>query len=627
MFTFLYNFLNNLVDSYPFFGVIFSIILLLGFYGIGEFFFKFKLFKNIFINISELKYLKIFFGVNIFLLISYILVVYQFYTKFIISLFSVSIFIIGILIVFLKFNKIQNIKYFTKNLITNNENEFRFDQIIFVLFIIGYFFLSLAPVTQSDALGYHMFVGKNIIENGHIPFSLIYLHSFLSGSGEILIALGLFFGSEQFGGLIQFSGLLGLLGVCKKFAKKDYFVLLLLISSPVLIFLGSSPKPQLFFACTNAVVLSLYLYGKDNLNLGSKYLFIKYLITISFLISSINGKFSFLLSSSLIIFLILIDSIKLKKMHVFIFSLFISISIFYLPIISWKYFNFGGNFVNYIFSPFPIHFSFFENFNNYLINYQRGYGYLSVFIPKSLGQITYSLGFSVIYIFFIFKKEISEKYILLSLITAFVIIIIFKGQFNARFFIEPYFWLIILLSKYGIHKKNLKFINLISYLQIFCILIITWYGVLSLSKGSLSKNLRNDVMASSANGYLLFNWANNILKEDDKVLSIHRSVSLANFNVIPGDFISWLTFKNNYEKELVRKLILKEKPKLILYTSGDEILFKNCLGDILHKGNKISNYATRNPFNKNLKFNDVYIQNFNYRNFPECLEKKKKNKD
>ena len=45
-----------------------------------------------------------------------------------------------------------------------------------------------------------MFVGKNIIENGHIPFSSIYLHSFLSGSGEILIALGLFFGSEQFGG-------------------------------------------------------------------------------------------------------------------------------------------------------------------------------------------------------------------------------------------------------------------------------------------------------------------------------------------------------------------------------------------------------------------------------------------
>ena len=174
-----------------------------------------------------------------------------------------------------------------------------------------------------------------------------------------MIALGLFFGSEQFGGLIQFSGLLGLLGVCKKFAKKDYFVLLLL-SSPVLIFLGSSPKPQLFFACTNAVVLSLYLYGKDNLNLGSKYLFIKYLITISFLISSINGKFSFLLSSSLIIFLILIDPIKLKKMHVFIFSLFISISIFYLPIISWKYFNFGGNFVNYIFLHFQYIFHFLK---------------------------------------------------------------------------------------------------------------------------------------------------------------------------------------------------------------------------------------------------------------------------
>ena len=74
-------------------------------------------------------------------------------------------------------------------------------------------------------------------------------------------------------------------------------------------------------------------------------------------------------------------------------------------------------------------------------------------------------------------------------------------------------------------------------------------------------------------------------------------------------------------------MILKEKPKFILYTSGDEILFKNCLGDILHKGNRINNYATRNPFNKDLKYSDVYIRNFNYKNFPECLEKKKKIKD
>ena len=36
----------------------------------------------------------------------------------------------------------------------------------------------------------------------------------------------------------------------------------------------------------------------------------------------------------------------------------------------------------------------------------------------------------------------------------------------------------------------------------------------------------------------LFKWANELLNDEDKVLSIHRSIFLAKFQVIPGDFIS-----------------------------------------------------------------------------------------
>ena len=226
-----------------------------------------------------------------------------------------------------------------------------FDKNIFIFILLGLFLLSLAPTTQSDALGYHMFVGKSILENGIFPFSLLHLHSFLAGSGEILIALGLFFGSDQFSSLVQYSGLLGLIGICKKFSKNNYFILLLLISTPVLLFLGSTPKPQLFFACSNAIILSIYLYSFKIKEVNQTQLILKYFITILILISAINGKFSFLLSSSLIIILILIDSIKQNKFHLFFISIFLSVLIFYIPIIYWKYLNFGGTFYNYLISP------------------------------------------------------------------------------------------------------------------------------------------------------------------------------------------------------------------------------------------------------------------------------------
>ena len=616
----LYNFFNNWTNTHPFLGVIFSIILFIGFFKIGEFFLQFNSIKNIFINISDLNYLNFFFGINMFLLLTFPIVIFEFYTRFLVSFFAIFIFIIGLSTLIKKTFTLSNSKINLKSF-NSGDNKYKFDKIIFLIFILGLFFLSLAPVTQSDALGYHMFVGKSIIENGNLPFSILHLHSFLAGSGEILIALGLFFGADQFGGLVQFSGLIGLIGVCKKFAKKDYFILLLLISSPVLVFLASSPKPQLFFACSNAIILSIYLFNSNIKISKTKELFSKYLISILFLVSSINGKFSFILSSTLIILLIFADSDRNKRILSFILALSLSFIVFYFPIIYWKFLNFSGNFTNYLFSPLPIHLSFFVNFNKYLVNYGRDIGYLSLIVPTSFGKITSSLGFACVYIFFIFKKNINEKIILLLLITIFTMVVFFKGQFNARYFVEPYFWLIILMAKHNIHKYNLSIINFGSYIQILCILAITWYGVFTLSIGSLSKGLRNEVMTSTANGYSTFNWANKLLNKDDKVLSIHGSISLADFDVTPGDFMSWNLFNNKRENNYVKNIILKEKPTYILYTLGDEILFQKCLGSIIHKGEKINNHGTRNPFNKKSKLSDVYIQKFNYKKFPECLNK------
>ena len=78
-----------------------------------------------------------------------------------------------------------------------------------------------------------------------------WFHSRQAGYGEILISLGLANGAEQYGSLIQFAGLLVIFGMVKKQIDKNkklinnYSLLFALLSSPILIFLISTNKPQL----------------------------------------------------------------------------------------------------------------------------------------------------------------------------------------------------------------------------------------------------------------------------------------------------------------------------------------------------------------------------------------------
>ena len=65
-----------ITDNYPFLSIIFSLILLLGLYQIGEIIFKNKTIYRIFSEISEISFQNIFISINFILLIFYPLVLY-----------------------------------------------------------------------------------------------------------------------------------------------------------------------------------------------------------------------------------------------------------------------------------------------------------------------------------------------------------------------------------------------------------------------------------------------------------------------------------------------------------------------------------------------------------------------
>ena len=607
--------LFNLTNIFEFFGVISAIILIAGLYQVGSLVFKIRSINKIISQISETKYQNIFISVNFILLFIYPIILFSKNINFI-PILSLILFCFGIFKIFkklksrLKFNKIQL-----------NKNEI--DQYLVLICIFGLFLLSISPNTHGDSLGYHFVVAKRLLVTGNITPEITHFHTLLAGSGEILIAIGLFFGSEQFGGLIQFSGLISLFGIFKKINNKHkYYYFLLALTSPIILFLASTAKPQLFHICSSTVIFFLYLFGRFN-ELSDREQKWKIFISIAILIVSINSKFNFIISSSLIGLYIFYISAKNGKITYFISISSLLFVLFYLPVIFWKYFSFGGNFYQYFYSPLPLTISGLKEFTLYLFRYGREANYLNIIIPSNFNQFTNSIGLAIFYIFILnLKNNLAKVVFLLSV--SYLIIIYFFGQFIGRSFLEPLFWILLVTAKFGTSIK-VKFFEYFCRSQAIIVIFGIIYGVLFLFPGSLTNYYKDKVLSQNASGYSLFKWANEILDENEVLFSTHKSISLGNSEYISTEFTSFVPFDNNENAKIYIDEISRKNPKLLLTWGSDKNpflgRFKNCIGKLKYYKNSIGRHEARNPFNRGSKYNG-FIYEFEISKFPKCLEKK-----
>ena len=385
--------------------------------------------------------------------------------------------------------------------------------------------LSFAPVTNADSLDYHLFSAKFLLENGSFPTDITNFHSSrLSGAGEILISMGLAVGSEQFGSIIQLSGLLTVIGIFKKY-KVDPIYYLAFLSSPVLIFFISSLKPQLFSICTIAFVFTYIIQNRFDKRIFSEYDIKKILFLFCLLFLSTQIKFSFFLSTLLLLGTFILLNFKFKKLiqtaKLLIPLYFV---IIFLPII-WKYNTFGGNFFELLYSPFETSLYGLYFFKKYLTGLSEA-NILWFVLPTSLSNLTHSLGIGTLIIFYAFFVQTKKKYYLFTLIILFILISYFFGQFTSRFFVEPFLWILIFLCLF---KRKIKFnkyyIQLIRFQSVIIILAI-YYGVINLTPGVINENLRERVLERNAVGYKFYQWVNKQLVEKSVPPSPRKDLDL-----------------------------------------------------------------------------------------------------
>ena len=606
--------LFNLTEKFEFFGVVYSLILLAGLYQVGSFIFKIKAIKKVFSQISNIKYQKIFLSINLILLIFYPLILYIDRINFI-PILSILLFFLGLFKISSKLKKNLN-SYkiqFHKNQI---------DKYLVLFTILFLLFLSLSPNTHGDSLGYHFVVAQKILSSGNYFTDLTHFHSLLAGSGEILIAIGLFFGAEQFGGLIQFSGLISIFGIFKKIENKNkYYYFLLLLTSPIIIFLVSTAKPQLFHICASSVVFSLYFLdnSKNLTNNEEKW---KIFLSLLILLVSINSKFNFLASSFLLGIYIFYISIRNYNYKYFIYIFLVIFLLFYFPVIFWKHSHFGGNLLQYFYSPLPKNIIGLEGFMKYLSNFGREKNYINIIIPQNFNQFTNSIGIAFVYILLLDFKNKAMKIVFLMSIT-YLLINYFFGQFIGRSFLEPLFWILLICAKFGTSIR-IKALEYFCRFQSLVVILAIMYGVFSIFPATFSKSFKDKILSKNANGYSLFKWSNKILNQEDVLFSMHRSTSLGKSDYISVDFVPYVDFRDK-RSEVFTNEIINKKPKYVLtYGHQKPILygFKNCVGNLKYYKSSIGRHEARNPFNRGNEYNG-YIYEFKLSRFPNCMKKTK----
>jgi len=600
---------NTIASPYS---LILSIILFFGVTAIGDFFQKLILQKT---GIFKYHSLNIFFspliGTYLIIYSIYIFMIFDFQASLVIKLFSY------ILIIFGLWDLYSN-KNIYLSLLKSLRNETFIVVYVLVAFYLVLFLISLSPITHADTLDYHFSGALDILRKGNFHNEILPMNNTLVSIGEIIIAIGLSLGAEQFGSIVQFSGLLALIPIFS--AKKNRFFLLAILICPITFFLVSSPKPQLLFNVSSLLIfifLTNYFYKLNFLQSKISYLIIIFILSLNFI-----TKHSFIVSSSILTLYAL--SLMYKK-RLFWYSFFSSIFIFAITILPFwliKYFNFETTIFDLIQSPLPINIYGYKYYHEFLT-----YGSISIFsifIPPTIGEFTKSFGpLMILMILMINKKTTANKTSFISLLTFILIVIIFGGSLN-RFLYEGFLWFIFLLSASNYSNKFFIY-NLfkkITYFQSILFFPIVLFFVITIFPGSLVDDYKKKIMKNTANGYELASWVNQNLNDDDILLSTHRSISLFKNKTYSSIFL-WGVDLNKDESIIYKNFLSSKKINKIVFYGRElnTIPFNDCLGKMLFFKENVGRKVGRNPFNKGEKYNG-WIYEFNYRALPNCLNKK-----
>jgi len=601
--------MDNFILS-PILSSIISILLFSGCYQLGKILVNKLNLNTIVRSISIIEFQYLAFGSVFLLIILFPIVAFTTYAKIILQIFGLILVFLG-LYFFYELPQIIN-KY--KKIKKKNKDLYFYTLLIYIFL---YFLLSLSPLTSADVLDYHAGTALNILRLDQYLLSPEWFTGMQSGAGEVLIALGFSVGSEQFGSLIQFSSIITILGIMTNFAEKNnlfsskYFLILTFLSCPILIFLISGNKPQIFYSSIILISLALNFVNYKN----DREIFKAYVIINIFICCAVLGKFSFNLIGFIIWTFSTINFYKKTKNYNLLIIPFLVFVLVYLPFILWKFQNLGGNLLTYIFSPFPLHLPGYESFLNHNKGSQE-IPFPNFLFYTSFSRATEFLAANTLFLIILIINIKQSKNLIYILIMSFSFVIIsnYYASPSARYYTDVILWITLGVCFLN-NIKYIKFIEYIFYPQIIAVLIILIYSCHIFFPGTFSKN--NYLKVKNNNAYMFsgMEWVNKNIPDNANVILINRPLSLYKDFAVSGTFNY---FTNDEQSKFYKKLIQKYNIEYLIYLGNkpDLMHMKNCVKGLFKEKINVGFHATRNPFNKGGSYNAYiyYMDNDSLRN-------------
>jgi hypothetical protein len=612
------------------FYLIISILFLLGFDYLGKKIVNFFKLYEVINKISNPTYQNSLVGISSFIFLIFPIFFLGFFNRWVFISVSVLLLFFGFFNIIKLFYPL--IGYLKQKILLLKSNKLLDNLVIFL--IVFYFLLSISPITSGDSVAYHLAAAKYILLNSNFPSEFYNSSNSLVSAGELLNAFAISINAYPFTSLINFIGIVSVLAIIKKFSDNlnltnelKQLLFLCVLSSPVLIFLISSSKSQLF--STSLIFFSYALLLKCLNSQQSKDTIFKNLfICLVFAIVAVQTKISFSLSLFLIVINFLLFFQKKLINPKSILTLVLLSIVGLIPHAVWKQNLYNYPFYNFLLNPFPMNIPGYAEVFLSAKNYLADKFPLSLFIPLSLSDLTQFLGVGLFSIFFLIKYKFQNKNILLLNIFIFFLIYTIVGQKSPRFYLEIYFLLILVLSIIlkniynTVSYKILRFFILLQSIFTLCILLI---GVFNLLPGIFSDNLNKKILSKYASGYNLYKWVNESLPKNSLIITNHRSTYFAEHEVIFFEMTSHLDNSDFFSRNYFLEEIKKKKPNFILfygyenYFKYNSFNFYKCTNGLFSKKMKVGFEETRNPFNTNHRPYNAYIYYFDYSKLPNCV--------
>ena len=545
-------------DIHPLLSILSSLLIVNGFYNLSKFISKTK--YLIFLENYAVRGRLIVF----FLIINFFsIILYNFFLFFGVNEIYLKILII--LLILIGFYKPDNIQVLFKKYVLIDTKT----KLLLFLIILGYFLISLLPITDPDSLDYHLTFPYLSLINEIFFIQNEWFTSQLAGAGEALIIFGLSIDAYKLSSILQFVALFSIIiAILNLKYEKHYsnlnskiLICLAILCIPSFLFLTFTAKPQLFAIGTNFIAFLMTFFVLPFEKNNKKFIII--FCIISFLcFSATQFKFSFFLSSGIIL---LFAFTELSKRKLLFKGFLISLAFFIIIVFPREYFDYqylSKDIIRNFFSPATDDYAT----ASFIGSLKHGTGnsrYLPywIFLPFnqygfSLGVVTEIIGLSVLIFLINFKFKPVKKIIYASLI--FFILALLFGQPMGRFFIEPFLWLTVgaifyLNSKNNIFLKISRKLIIINSIVIFIAIIFT---VVTFIPGIFSIKNHKNILEKYANGYSLYSWANKKLPKNSVILTTHRSYLFSQSPFVSYDFRLYVSTQeglNYYIDSVIKK--------------------------------------------------------------------------